>query len=115
MVPDALRVDDRYRVLRDRADDGDDVDLLHAELAHAAMAAGRVEHPVGPFDLSGDEEARRGVEPRAGDARHGVRSAGAGRQQGDTETVRRLRIIFCGDGARLFVRIAHGFDIEPAR
>ena len=52
-----------------RADDGDDVDFLHADLSHAQRGAVGGEHPVGALHLAGDEQARRRVEPRARELR----------------------------------------------
>jgi len=98
------RVEHDYGILRDRLDDGDDVDLLHAELTHAQrLASDGVEHAVGALDLAGEEDRRSGIEPRAGYSRDGIGSAGASGDQSHAETVHGLGITFRAHRRGLFM------------
>ena len=79
VIADVVGLEHDDGVLGDRRDDGNDVDFLDAELAHAERLAGDgVEHAVGALDLAGEEEHGGGVEPGAGNAGDGVSAAGAG-------------------------------------
>ena len=107
VVADVFGDEDRLGVLGDGPDDGADVDLLDAELAHAeGLAGGGVEHAVGALDLAGEEEGGSGVEPGAGDAGDGVGAAGAGGDHADAEAVGGLGVAFGADGGGLLVRVA---------
>ena len=60
MVPDVVGLKNRDRILGDRGDNRADVDLLHAELAHAERLAGQlIEHAVGALDLAGNVQHGR--------------------------------------------------------
>jgi hypothetical protein len=106
---DVERVEYDYGIFRDWFNDGDDVDLLHAELTHAkGLASDSVEHAVGTFDLAGEEDRRRGIKPRASYSRDGIGSAGAGGDQSHAETVDGLGIALCAHRGGLFVRVTDG-------
>ena len=115
MVADALGIRDRDGILGDRSNDGDDVDLLHAHLPDAQRCAVGVVDPVGTLHLPGDEEARGRIEPRASHPGDRVGPAGAGRHQRDAQMIRRLGVVFGGDGTGLFVQIAHELDVHATR
>ena len=101
-----------FSVLGDGSDDGTYVNLLHAKLTHAErLTCDSVEHAVWAFDLAGDEEHGRGVEPRAGDARDRVGAAGTGGDHADAETIDCFRIAFGTDGRGLLMRVAYGRDV----
>ncbi len=105
-----LRVDNGDSVLCEGPNDGDDIYFLHAELAHASGSSIGVEHPVGPFDLAGDEETWRRIEPRTRDASHGIGTAWTRRDQSDTEISGGFRIVLGGDRASLLVRVTNCLD-----
>ena len=115
MIADALGLGDRDGILRDRLNDGYDVDFLHAHLPDAQGCAIGVVHPVGALHLSRNEHARRRVEPRASQAGNRVGPARAGRDERDPEIIRRLRIVFGGDGAGLLVQVADVLDVHATR
>ena len=108
---DVEGVEDGDGVLGDGLDDGDDVDFLDAELAHAEGLAGDgVEHAVGALDLAGEEEGGGGVEPGSGDPGDGVGASGAGGDEGDSEAVDGFGVGLGAHGGGLLVRVADGGD-----
>ena len=107
VVADVGGIENSDGVLGDGGDDGADVDLLNAELAHAERLAGKgVEHAVRALDLAGEEEGGGGVEPGSGDSGDGVGAAGAGSDHADTKAVGGFSIAFGADGGGLLVRVA---------
>ncbi len=110
VVADVGGVEDGDGVLGDGLDDGDDVDLLDAELAHAERLAVGGEHAVGAFDLSGEEEDGGGVEPGTGYSGDGVGASGAGGDHADAEVVGDFGVGFGAHGAGLLVGVADGLD-----
>ncbi len=104
---DVERVEHDYSVFRDRLDDGDDVDLLHAELTHAQrLASDSVEHAVGALDLAGEEDCRRGIQPGASYSSDGIGSPGAGGDESHPKTAHGLRVALRADRGGLFMRVA---------
>jgi len=114
VVADALRIVDRDRVLGDRLDDGDDVHFLDAHLPDTERSAIRTEHAIGTLHLPGNEDARRGIEPRPSHAGDRIRASGSRGDQADAEMVGAFRVILRGDCARLLVQVTDVFDFLAA-
>jgi hypothetical protein len=105
VAADVGRVHHRLGELGQGRHHRDDVDLLQAHLAHAAVAL-----EVGALGLAGDEQAGRGVEPRAGQAGDGVGPARPGGEEGATQAAAHLGVGFRRHGAGLLVQVRHALD-----
>src|ERR1035437_7477375 len=114
MVADAFRVLNGHRILRNRFNQRDDINLLTASLPHSKRSAIRSVHAVGAFYLPRDDEHGSRIKPCADHARDRIRAARAGRYQDDAQIVRSLRIVFRGDDASLFVVVADKGQIAAA-
>ena len=112
VVADLLRIENSNRVLGNRLDDGDDVHLLHAELAHSQRPLVFAEHAVGALHLAGDKQRRRRVQPRASDAGDRVGAARAGGDHADAEMAGDFGISLGADGAGLLMRVADRLQLH---
>src|SRR5215471_11066373 len=106
VIPDALWIEHRNRVLGERPRDRDDIYFLNAELAHTKRISVCVKHSIGTLHLSRNKQDRSGIEPCSSETRDGIRSAGTRGHQGNSQMVGSLRIVLCGDCARLLMGIA---------
>ena len=108
VVANLARFKDRNGIFGDRLNDRDDVDFLHAELAHPKRLSLPVEHPVGPLYLTRDTKHWRRVQPGAGDSGYCICASRAGGDHAHAEMIRRLGVCLSAYGTRLFMRIANG-------
>src|SRR5208282_4416229 len=79
MVADAFRVLDGHGVLRNRLDQGDNIDLLTATLAHSERSAIGAVHAIGAFHLPRDDEHGSRIKPCSDHASDRIGAARAGR------------------------------------
>ncbi len=103
VIANLVCVEDRNRVLGNRLHNRDDVDFLHAELAHAKWISLAVEHAVGAFDLARNHEHCGRIQPCACNSGNSIGSAGSGRDHADAEMVGNFGVGFGAHGAGLLV------------
>ena len=109
VIGDRFRVADEDGVLRDALHHADDVDFLIAELTQVRQAIGG--HAGLALHLSGEDQHRDRVGPRAEDAIQRVDAAGSSGDIQDAWSVRDAGIAFRSHGGRLLMM---GADVmEP--
>src|SRR5579864_3506655 len=114
VIPDGLGVENRHRVFRDRFDDRHDIHFLHAHLSHATRVAVGIEHTIGPLHLARNEQAGCRVDPCAGNAGNGIRTAWTAGHQSNPKLVGSLAVILSCDRAGLLMGITDRLDLRPA-